>query len=48
MKEYLINEIVTAMNMIGHILEDGGEEVDLYDSWNVLNNLLDWVDKHVN
>lgn len=48
MKEYLINEIVTAMNMIGHIIDDGGEEVDLHDSWNVLENLLAWVEKNVN
>jgi len=48
MKEYLINEIVTAMNMIGHIIDDSGEEVDLHDAWNVLSSLLYWVENNAN
>lgn len=48
MREYLINEIVTAMNMIGQIIDHQDEELELHDPWYVLNNLIEWVDENVN
>lgn len=48
MREYLINEIVTAMNLIGEFIDGDPEDLELHDPWNVLNNLLEWVYDNVN
>lgn len=52
MKEYLINKICDAMNMVGKMID--GEaypdepNVDLSDVWYELDDLLDWVEANVN
>lgn len=52
MKEYLINRICDAMNMVGKLIDDDAypnePDSDLSDIWYELDNLLEWVDKNVN